>query len=83
MKLLELFSGTGSVGRIARRLGWDVVSLDLKNADISTDILNWDFKTYEPKQKVTPSKFENIPKNTCFSNLEGVGICMVFPDKMW
>ena len=49
MKLLELFSGTGSVGRVARRLGWEVVSLDLKNADISTDILNWDFKTYEPK----------------------------------
>ena len=49
MKLLELFSGTGSVGRVARRLGWEVVSLDLKDADISTDILKWDFKTYEPK----------------------------------
>ena len=50
MKLLELFSGTGSVGRVARRLGWEVVSLDLKKADINTNILNWDFKeTYLPK----------------------------------
>ena len=44
MKLLELFSGTGSVGRVAKRLGWEVISLDLKNADIATDILNWDFQ---------------------------------------
>ena len=38
MKLLELFSGTGSVGRVARAHGWDVLSLDLKNADINADI---------------------------------------------
>ena len=42
MKLLELFSGTGSVGKVARDLGYDVVSLDLKNADINMDIMNWD-----------------------------------------
>ena len=30
MKLLELFSGTGSVGKVAKELGYDVVSLDLK-----------------------------------------------------
>ena len=35
MNLLELFSGTGSVGRIARDLGFDVISLDLKGADIN------------------------------------------------
>ena len=39
MKLLELFSGTGSVGKVAEELGFDVVSLDLKDADINTDIL--------------------------------------------
>ena len=49
MRLLELFSGTKSVGKVAETLGYEVTSLDLKNADINTDILNWDFKTYEPK----------------------------------
>ena len=44
MKLLELFSGTGSVGKVAKTLGWEVVSLDLKNADINEDILEWDYK---------------------------------------
>jgi hypothetical protein len=46
MRLLELFSGTGSVGNVAKALGWEVVSLDLKNADIQTDILEWDFSVY-------------------------------------
>ena len=49
MKLLELFSGTGSVGREAIGLGWEVTSLDLKNADINEDILTWDYKQYDPK----------------------------------
>ena len=48
MKLLELFSGTGSVGKVAKTLGWEVVSLDLKNADINEDILKWDYEKYEP-----------------------------------
>ena len=46
MRLLELFSGTGSVGNVAKRFGYEVVSLDLKGADINTNILNWDFKEY-------------------------------------
>ena len=41
MNLLELFSGTKSVGTIAKSLGYNVISLDLKNADINTDILEW------------------------------------------
>ena len=49
MKLLELFSGTGSVGKEARNLGWEVISLDLKNADISEDILKWNYKQFDPK----------------------------------
>ena len=49
MKLLELFSGTGSVGNVAKRLGYEVVSLDLKNADISCNILEWNYKQYSPK----------------------------------
>ena len=46
MKLLELFSGTGSVGKVAKDFGFDVVSLDLKNANINTDILQWDYKQF-------------------------------------
>ena len=49
MKLLELFSGTKSVGKVAETLGFEVTSLDLKDADINTDILNWDYKIYDPK----------------------------------
>ena len=44
MKLLELFSGTHSVGNIAKQLGYEVISLDLKKADININILTWDYK---------------------------------------
>ena len=47
MKILELFSGTGSVGKVAKLRGHSVVSLDLKNSDINTDVLKWDYKMYE------------------------------------
>ena len=47
--LLELFSGTRSVGKIAENLGFDVVSLDIKNADIECDIMDWDYTIYSPK----------------------------------
>jgi len=46
MKLPELFSGTGSVGKVAGDFGFDVVSLDLKNANINTDILQWNYKEF-------------------------------------
>ena len=39
MNLLEFFSGTGSVGTIAKSLGFNVISLDLKNADTNCDML--------------------------------------------
>jgi site-specific DNA-cytosine methylase len=53
MKILELFSGTGSVGKAALTLGYDeVVSVDLCNKySIPThldDILTWDYKQYQP-----------------------------------
>ena len=44
-RLLELYSGTGSVGRAFAALGWDVVSVDLDpraNATHCCDIAEWD-----------------------------------------
>ena len=47
--LLELFSGTGSVGRAFQAAGWEVTSLDiLPGATIQSDILDWDYKKYPP-----------------------------------
>jgi hypothetical protein len=48
MHLLDLFSGTGSVGKVASQMGYEVTSLDLKGADINCDILEWNYKKYEP-----------------------------------
>jgi len=47
MRVLELFSGTGSVGKVAREKGWEVISLDLKDADININILDWNYKIYD------------------------------------
>ena len=44
-KLLELFSGTKSVSRVARSLGWDCVSLDIcprHSPDLCLSILDFD-----------------------------------------
>jgi hypothetical protein len=44
---LELFSGTGSVGKVFRDAGWEVTSVDMNreaNATITTNIMKWDYK---------------------------------------
>jgi hypothetical protein len=46
MNCLELFSGTHSVKKVLENNGHYVISLDLKDADINCDILEWDYKTY-------------------------------------
>ena len=41
MKLLDLFSGTGSIGSVAKELGYEVISLDKDmEADIKCNILD-------------------------------------------
>ena len=49
LNLLELFSGTKSVSKVGVKLGFECISLDLKDADININILEWDYKTYPPK----------------------------------
>jgi adenine-specific DNA methylase len=47
MKVLELFSGTGSISKVCKELGYEVISLDLEKKfkpDINVDILKWDYK---------------------------------------
>ena len=51
MRLLELFAGTGSVGKAFERRGWEVTSLDVDpkaNASITADILTWDYRQFPP-----------------------------------
>ena len=51
MRLLELFSGTKSVGRAFEALGWEVTSLDADattRPSICADIREWDYRTYPP-----------------------------------
>ncbi len=49
MKTSELFSGSGSIGKVFTQKGWSVTSLDLdpnNDATIHEHILTWDFTTY-------------------------------------
>ena len=48
--ILELFSGTGSVGKVAKEMGYSVVSLDRDmKASIQIDIMDWDYTDLKPK----------------------------------
>ena len=47
MNVLELFSGTGSVGKCCKALDWEVVSVDMiLPADHQVDIMKFDYKQY-------------------------------------
>ena len=53
MKLLDLFTGTGSVAKVARDLGYEVTTLDIDarcNPDICADVLEFDYmyKIWKP-----------------------------------
>ena len=54
LRLLELFSGSGSVGKVAEEMGIEVVSLDnmsvsgLPEPTFAEDILTWDYKQFPP-----------------------------------
>ena len=59
MRLLELFSGTHSIGKVAHKVGYEIVSLDRdlegrcpfgteyeSDTHIKEDIMTWDYKQY-------------------------------------
>jgi len=47
IKVLELFSGTRSIGKCCDALGWDSVSVDMiLPADHKVDIMDFDYKQY-------------------------------------
>lgn len=66
--MLELYSGTGSVGKVARGLGWRVFSVD-NNPDFSPshlgDILVWDYTTLD-----TPDIIWASPPCTTFTAMQ-------------
>ena len=45
-KVLDLFSGTHSVGKVCRELGFECTSLDLSGATINCDVMLWDYTTF-------------------------------------
>ena len=68
MLVLELFSGTGSVGKNAKKRGYKVISVDSdidSKADIKVDILDWDYKSLNLK----PDFIWASPPCGSFSNM--------------
>ena len=77
MRLLDLFSGSGSDGSIAKELRYVVISLDKDmEADIKCNILDRDYKLYPPKYfdfiHASPPCVEySIAKTTAIRDIEG------------
>tara|TARA_R110002126_G_scaffold225635_2_gene370463 strand:- start:284 stop:1015 length:732 start_codon:yes stop_codon:yes gene_type:complete len=72
MNVLELFSGTGSIGKVCDKLGWNAISVDLElPATHECDIMNFDYKQY-------PKDYFSIvwasPPCTYYSNLQNCWI---------
>ena len=68
MSVLELFSGTRSVGKVCDEIGWKTVSVDLiLEADHKCDIMEFDYKQYPQDH------FDVVwasPPCTAYSNLQ-------------
>ena len=72
MKMLELFAGTGSVGKVAQEMGFEITSLDRDmEATIKTDIMDWNFR------ELPPNSFDFIwasPPCTEYSRAKTTGV---------
>ena len=72
VRILELFKGTGSVGRVAKKKGYRVLSVDHLEKwkpDILVDITKWDFATDLKKRRFTPDFIWASPPCSTFSPL--------------
>jgi len=72
LKLLELFKGTGSVGKVAKRMKMEVMSVDLLakyEPDITADILEWDYKAFHKETGFVPDLLWASPPCNTFSTL--------------
>lgn len=72
MNLLELFKGTGSVGRVAKKYFKNIVSVDWDakfKPTITTDILNWDYVKFHKETNFVPDFIWASPPCNTFSPL--------------
>lgn len=72
-RMLELFKGTGSVGKVAKKMGYKIVSLDFDpifTPDIETDILDWNYQKFYNETKFLPDFIWGSPPCNTFSQLE-------------
>ena len=71
-KMFEFFKGTGSVGKVANKIGYEVVSLDfdpIYTPDIETDILKWKYKDWYKEHNFIPDVIWASPPCNTFSPL--------------
>ncbi len=50
MRLLEIFCGTKSIGKVFEKNGWEVISIDIEKKwkpTICIDVLEWDYKSFD------------------------------------
>ena len=73
MKLLEIFKGTGSVGKVAKKMKFnDIVSIDfdpIYTPTIETDILKWNYKKFYSETNFIPDFIWASPPCNTFSPL--------------
>ena len=72
LNMFELFKGTGSIGKVASKMGFNVVSLDfdpIYTPDIETDILKWDYKGWAEEHKFIPDYIWASPPCNTYSTL--------------
>jgi hypothetical protein len=70
--ILELFKGTGSVGKVATKMNMNSISLDFiekYEPDILVDILEWDYKKWQKKNKYIPDFIWASPPCNTYSPL--------------